>query len=356
MRASPNVSVLLAEARAIDRGARAVRSTAGDVSFDYLVLATGVEPFYFGHDGWRPHAPGLKTVGDAVRIRERVLAAFERAENEADPARRSALLTFVVVGGGPTGVELAGAIAELARHALRRDFRRIDPRAAQVVLVEAAPAILPSFPEPLRQSARADLGRLGVEVLLGTSVAEIRQGAVVVGSRVLDAATVLWAAGNRASPLAAGLDAPLDRMGRVIVRPDLSIEGDPRIFAIGDIAHLAAEGGVPLPGLAPVAIQMGRHVARQIRADLGRRPRRPFRYRDKGQLATVGRSRAVASLGRFAFSGFLAWLLWGFVHILYLIGFENRAVVMTRWLVSYVTFGRGARVLQGLAGGEGEGA
>ena len=317
LRAQKNATVLLAEAVSVDRSAREVVLSDGRLGFDYLVLANGVRHAYFGHDAWETSAPGLKSLEDALEIRRRILLAFERAERELDVARRRALLTFVIVGGGPTGVELAGAIAEISRHVLVRDFRSIDPREANVQVLEAGPRILPTFPPDLAVKAKRALERLGVQVRTGCPVSDVREGSVESGGSDIPAATVLWAAGVRASPLPSSLGVAQDNAGRLLVEPDLSIPGDRRIFAIGDLAAFLHQTGMPLPGVAPVAIQQGRHVAENVERDLAGRPRKQFRYRDRGSLAVIGRARAVADFGRLRFGGFLAWLAWCFIHILF---------------------------------------
>jgi NADH dehydrogenase len=339
--------VLLAEAVAVDRSARELVLSDGRLRYDYLVLATGARHAYFGHDAWEKSAPGLKTLEDALEIRRRILLAFERAEREPDEPRRRALLTFVVVGGGPTGVELAGAIGEISRQVLVSDFRAIDPREARILVLEAGPRILPAFAEDLARKAEGSLSTLGVEVRTRCPVTAVEEGVVEAGGAKIAAATVLWAAGVRASPLAATLGVPLDSAGRVFVEPDLSIPGEPRIFAIGDVAAFLHQKGSTLPGVAPVAIQQGRHAAANVLADLAGRPRRPFWYRDRGSLAVIGRARAVADFGRLRLSGFLAWLAWCFVHILFLIGFRNRAVVLFEWAWAYATDKRAARLITG---------
>ncbi|HXH07118.1 MAG TPA: NAD(P)/FAD-dependent oxidoreductase [Vicinamibacterales bacterium] len=344
LRRQANARVRLAEVTAIDADRREVVLQGGRLAYDYLIVATGAAYSYFGHDDWQERAPGLKTLEDALDIRRRVLFAFERAEHEADPAVVRRLLTFAIVGGGPTGVELAGALAELARHTLRTDFRRIDPRAARIVLLEAGPDVLPAFPPRLRQSARRALERLGVEVRTGAAVKAVTGEGVVVDGERLDAATVLWAAGVAASPLGRSLGAPLDRAGRVLVRPDLTVPGRPEIFVIGDLAAFVQDGR-PLPGVAPVAIQQARHAARNIRRALEGRPLEPFRYHDPGMLATIGRSAAVADFGRLRLTGRLAWVTWLFVHILKLTGFRNRLVVLLQWAWAYVTYQRSIRLI-----------
>ncbi|HSE63587.1 MAG TPA: NAD(P)/FAD-dependent oxidoreductase [Thermoanaerobaculia bacterium] len=347
LRRQSNAEVLLADAVAVDRPGRRLVLSDGHLDFDYLVLATGARHGYFGHDEWEKSAPGLKTLEDALEIRRRILLAFERAEREADGSRRRALLTFVIVGGGPTGAELAGAIGEISREVLVSDFRAIDPREARILVLEAGPQFLPSFPADLARRAQQALFPLGVEVRTGCAVTEVGDGFVEAGGEKIDAATILWAAGVRASPLAGTLGVPLDRAGRVLVEPDLSIPGDPRIFAIGDLAAFLHQTGAPLPGVAPVAIQQGRHVAASIGADLAGRPRSPFHYRDKGSLAVLGRARAVALFGKVGMSGLLAWLAWCFVHILFLIGFRNRLVVLFEWAWAYLTSKRAARLITG---------
>jgi len=352
LRRRRNVRVFLDEAVAIDPAERRVELRGlPPLRYDWLVLAAGAQTNYFGHPEWSRWALGLKDVDDALEIRRRVLLAFEAAEREVDPARRRALLRFVVIGGGPTGVELAGTLAEIERHVLARDFRRIHPGDAEVTLVEAGPRILPPFDPRLSEAARRQLEELGVKVRTGAMVEGVDDRGVhlrVDGKQeILPASTVLWGAGVRARPIASTLGVALDRMGRVIVGPDCSIPGHPEAFVIGDIAHHAGPDGNPLPGLAPVAMQQGRFVARAIAADLAGRPRGAFRYRDKGMMSTIGRSRAVAEIGRLRFAGLLAWLAWTFVHLLFLIGFRNRLLVFVNWVYSYVTYRRGARLITG---------
>lgn len=343
-RGQDNVAaVVMDEVVDVDLDGREVRlADGGSLPYDYLVVATGATHSYFGHDDWSEHAPGLKTLEDALTMRRRILAAFEEAE--LHPERADRLLTFVVVGAGPTGVELAGALTEIAVHAMSREFRRIDPSRARVILVEGADRVLPPYPEDLSESARRQLEGMGVEVLTGTVVAGVDSGGVTLadGTRI-EAATVLWAAGVQASPLGAKLGVPLDRAGRVEVTEDLSLPDHPEVFVVGDLARVDG-----VPGVAPAAIQMGKHAARMIRADLEGRPRQPFRYRDKGSLATIGRARAVANLGKVRFGGFLAWVAWLAVHIWYLIGFRNRFLVFLNWAWNYLTFRRGARIITGL--------
>ena len=344
LRTQRNAGVALAEARAIDPARKVVTLADGELPFDFLVVATGATHSYFGHPEWERHAPGLKTLEDALAIRRRVLLAYEAAERETDEARQSAWLTFVVVGGGPTGVELAGALAEIARQGLRDDFRRIDPRRARVILIEAGPRILPGFPERLSHSAVAQLARLGAEVLTGSAVTSIDPEGVTLGERRVAARTVLWAAGVAASPIARSLGVSLDRTGRVPVAPDLSLPGSPNIFVVGDLAALQQDGR-PVPGVAPAAIQEGSHAARNIARILRGKPTLPFRYHDKGSLATIGRASAVADFGRLRLSGPIAWLAWLLVHIFFLIGFRNRLRVLFEWVWAYWTYDRGARLI-----------
>jgi len=336
--------IVLGTVTAIDPGKGEITLEDGErIGFDHLVLATGATHSYFGRDEWRGRAPGLKTVEDALVIRRRVLDAFEQAER--DPERAEEFLTFVVVGAGPTGVELAGALVEIAVHALDREFDRIDPRKARIVLAEGADAVLPPYPESLRESARRQLEDLGVEVRLGRLVTEIGEREVVFddGSR-LATRTVLWAAGVQASELGSQLPGERDRAGRVTVAEDLSLVGHPEIFVVGDLAHVES-AGKPVPGVAPAAMQQGRHAAEQIRRDLRGKSLAPFRYRDKGSLATIGRARAVADLGRLRFSGWFAWLAWLLIHVFFLVGFRNRVFVILSWAWHYVTFKRGARII-----------
>jgi NADH dehydrogenase len=335
-----NVDVWLAEATDIDTDGRAVTLRDGRITYDYLVIATGVTHHYFGNDDWATRAPGLKTVDDALEIRRRFLLAFEAAEREADADARQRLLTFVVVGGGPTGVELAGAMAEIARHAIPRDFRFIDTTAARIILLEGTDRVLPPYPQELSASARAQLERLGVDVRTDALVTDIDEQGVHIGDELIPTENVYWAAGIAASPLAAALETPLDRAGRVRVENDASVPGHPETFVIGDLAHFEQDDQ-PLPGVAQVAIQSGRHVARMIRNDLDHKDRTPFRYRDLGNLATIGRNAAVADFGRLRFGGYFAWLVWVFVHIFNLIGFRNRILVMIQWAWAWFTYQRG---------------
>ncbi len=336
-------SVLLAEVTDVDVDSRRVTLDDGStLSYDYLVIATGATHSYFGRDEWESVAPGLKTLEDALTMRQRILSAFEQAERE--PERAGQLLTFVVVGGGPTGVELAGALIEIAVHSLGEEFHAIDPAKARVVLVEGAPHVLPVYPESLSDSARRQLEGLGVEVITSGLVEAIDDEGVTLsdGTRI-DAGLVLWAAGVQASSLGVRLGAGIDRAGRVAVGDDLSIPGHPEVFVIGDLATFPG-----VPGVAPAAMQMGRHAGRMIRADIDQAPRSPFAYRNKGSLATIGRARAVADFGRIRFGGFFAWVAWLAIHIFYLIGFRNRLVVLISWAWSYMTFRRGARIITGV--------
>lgn len=348
VRSQHNARTILARVDGVDLGARRLRLADGVLDFDYLVLATGATHSYFGQDAWEAWAPGLKTIEDALEIRRRVLSAFEAAERQTDPAQLPATLTFVVVGAGPTGVELAGALAEIGRLTVAKDFRSFDPRRLRVVLVEAAERVLPPYPPRLSASARAQLEHLGVEVRTGAKVTRIDQTGVWFGDEHLGARTVLWAAGVAASPLGRALGVPTDRAGRVLVAPDLSVPGHAHVFVAGDLMHLQQDGA-PVPGVAPAAIQAGRHAARNIRALVTGRPTAPFRYRDKGALATIGRAKAVGAIGRLELSGFFAWWVWWLVHIAYLIGFRNRLVVMIGWAWQYFAFSRGARLITGRA-------
>jgi NADH dehydrogenase len=338
------ITTLLGEVTGVDTRNRTVALDDGAaVHYDTLVLATGARHAYFGHDEWEPYAPGLKTLEDATSIRRRILLSFERAERETDPERRAALLTFVIVGGGPTGVELAGAIAELAYHNLPREYRHIDTRKARVVLIEAGPRILPSFTEDLSAYARAALERLGVEIQLGSAVSECSGRGVIYADRPLAAKVILWAAGVRASPAAAWAGLPADNAGRVKVEPDLTAPGHPEIFVIGDTATIDAWRGKPVPGIAPAAKQQGLHVARTIRARLrGDTAQRMFRYKHSGNLATIGKRAAVIDFGTIKVRGWLAWWIWGLAHIYFLIGVRNRLAVALSWLWIYVTGSRSA--------------
>jgi len=343
LRHQANAEVVLAEATGIDVAARTVLLADGVLAYDYLILATGASHSYFGRDDWARFAPGLKSVEDALDIRRRILFAFEAAEREADPARRAAWLRFVVVGAGPTGVELAGALSEIARHALARDFRHIDPKQAQIILLEGTPRVLPSYDDDLSEKAREQLVRMGVDVRTGLMATEIDDHGVSLGPERIEARTVLWAAGVVASPLAKTLGVPLDRAGRVVVEPDLTIPGHGEVYVIGDLAHFKQEGSL-VPGVAPAALQEARHAVANIVRSLEDRPRLAFRYRDKGSLATIGRAAGVADLHAVKLSGWVAWLT---IHIFFLIGFRNRFVVLFGWAWSYFTYDRGARLITG---------
>ncbi|HUA37373.1 MAG TPA: NAD(P)/FAD-dependent oxidoreductase [Candidatus Sulfopaludibacter sp.] len=348
----PDVTVLLDDATDFDLVNRKVALRKNVLVYDYLVLAMGSQTGYFGHPEWESFAPGLKTLDDALRLRSRILLAFERAENEANPAERDKLLTIIIVGGGPTGLELAGAFAELARTVLKRDFRRIDPTQARILLIEGAPRVLLNYPAKLSASAQCQLAALGVQVRTATPVKEIRAGEVVLATgEILRAGNIVWAAGVAAVPLTRKLGVELDKAGRVKVNPDLSVPGHAGMFAIGDLALVTGKDGRPVPGICPAAMQMGRHVARVIENELNSSAvpsaRSPFKYWDKGTMATIGRSAAVAWIGRLKISGYPAWLAWLFVHLIFLIGFRNRLAVLLQWTYSYFTYKRGARIITG---------
>jgi NADH dehydrogenase len=346
LRKQENARVVMAEVTGIDVAKRVVHAGSLDIPYDFLVLATGAMHSYFGHDEWAKVAPGLKSIDDALEVRRQILLAFERAEIADNPADRQRLLTFVIVGGGPTGVEMAGAIAEIARHTLRSDFRRIDPRAARIVLVEAGPRILPTFPERLSAYAQRSLERMGVEVKTGSLVTDCRSDGVVLKNGQIDSETIVWAAGVKASPAALWIGAEADKAGRVKVGPHLEVPGRPEIFAVGDTAILADPAAPPIPGIAPAAKQMGKYVGRLIATRVaGRDIPKPFAYRHFLDLATVGRKSAVVRRGRLQLTGYLGWWFWGIAHIYFLIGVRNRFVVALNWLWSYVTFQRGARVI-----------
>ena len=346
LRHQRNATVLMTGVDRVDTARRVVIADGGrEFPYDYLIVAAGARHAYFGHPEWERFAPGLKSIDDAIRLRQRILSAFERAELTDDPDERRALLRFVVIGGGPTGVELAGMLPMIARHALPGEFRRIAPESAHVTLLEGGERILPSYPPGLSEHARLDLVALGVDVRLGALVTGVERGLVRVGdAEVLRAHTVIWAAGNAASPLGASLGAPQDRAGRVVVEPDLSIIHHPEVFVIGDMASIAT-GGRSVPGVAPAAMQMGSHAAHNIRRTLEGRERLPFAYHNKGDLATIGRHRAIADFGRLQVTGSLAWWFWLFLHIMYLAGFRNRLSVLLEWGYSYLTYARGARMI-----------
>jgi NADH:ubiquinone reductase (H+-translocating) len=348
LRHHPNVHVLLGEVGTIDLANRCARLTDGaELGYDYLVLASGARHSYFGHPEREVLAPGLKSLADALEMRRRILLAFELAEREPDPAKRQALLTFVVIGGGPTGVELAGAIAEISRHTVSRDFRSFDPRQARIILAEGGERILATYPPDLSAKAKRSLEHLGVEVCLKAIASDIAADHVTIGDDVVQTHTALWAAGVAASPLGQQLGLETDRSGRVPVQPDLTIAGHPEVYVLGDLAALKEASGKPLPGVAPVAIQQGQHAARNIWRAVQGQPTEPFHYFDRGTMATIGRAAAVADIRGIHLSGFLAWLAWLLVHIFFLIGFENRMLVLTQWAWSYLSYERGARLITG---------
>jgi NADH dehydrogenase len=346
LRHQRNATVLMTDVERVDPTRRVVVDEGGrEFPYDYLIVAAGARHAYFGHPEWETYAPGLKSIDDAIRLRQRILSAFERAELSDDEEERRALLRFVVIGGGPTGVELAGMLPMIARHSLPGEFRRIAPESATVTLLEGGTRILPSYPEELSEHARLDLISLGVDVRLGALVTGVERGLVRVGKdEVIRAHTVIWAAGNAASSLGASLGARQDRAGRVLVEPDLSVAGHPEIFVVGDMAAITT-GGRPVPGVAPAAMQMGSHAAHNIRRTMEQHERRPFVYRNKGDLATIGRHRAIADMGRLKVTGALAWWFWLFLHIMYLAGFRNRLSVLIEWGYSYLTYARGARLI-----------
>ena len=340
-----NVEVILAEVQSVDVDTRIVHAGDFAVQYDYLILATGARHSYFGHPEWERLAPGLKSLEDAVEIRRRILLAFEYAEKISDPAARAAAMTFVIVGGGPTGVEMAGAIAEISRHTLARDFRRIDPSSARVVLIEGESQVLATFPEDLRTSAMKQLQDLGVEIRTGVRATDLTEAGLRVGDEFIPCRVKIWAAGNTASFVGKSLGVPVDRVGRVIVQDDLTIPGHPEVQVIGDLANFTGKDGKSLPGVSPVAMQQGRHAARNIMNMIeGRKPQR-FWYFDKGSMATIGRNKAVADLRLLHLSGLPAWVAWAFVHILFLVGFRNRVVVLVQWAWAYFTFNKGARLI-----------
>lgn len=342
-----NIEVTLGEVSAIDVKAKEVAFDGKVLKYDALILATGVRHSYFGHGEWERSAPGLKSLDDALDIRRRVLGAFELAELEESETARDAWLTFVVVGAGPTGVELAGALAELARHTVADDFRRMDPRRSKVLLVEAGPRVLNAFDEGLAQKAQQALERLGVEVRLHTKVTQVTELGVTLGDTFLPARTVLWAAGVEAEKVTRQMGIPTDRMGRIAVEPTLKVPQYPDVYVVGDLAAFATPDGGTLPGLAPVAMQQGKHAARNILAKLANKPERPFHYVDKGIMATVGRAYGIAQTGPLKLTGFVGWLGWLFIHLLFLVGFRNRLLVLIQWIWAYVTYQRGARIITG---------
>jgi NADH dehydrogenase len=347
LRGQENVQVLLAEATAVDRANRRVLFSDGEIQYDFLIVATGATHAYFGRDHWAAHAPGLKSIEDALDIRRRVFLAYEAAEREPEPERRRAWMTFVIIGAGPTGVEMAGALAEISRHALAAEFDHIDPGQARIVLLEGGPRVLPSYPEMLSEKARRQLEGLGVEVRSGALVTAVDGHGVEIGQERLRARTVVWAAGVAASALARSLGVPLDRAGRVIVRPDLTLPGDDDVYVIGDLAALEQDGRL-VPGVCPAAIQQGRHAATNVLRRARGEPNAAFRYRDKGSFATIGRGAAVGELpAGLRLAGFPAWIAWMAIHIFFLIGFRNRVLVMFQWAYSYLTFRRGVRLITG---------
>jgi NADH dehydrogenase len=347
LRKQQRLRVLLANVEHIDSRAKSLQLDRGEVlSYDYLIVAAGATHSYFGHDEWSEVAPGLKTLDDALAIRRRVLIAFEEAEREPNPVDQRRLLTFVLIGGGPTGVELAGALGEIASQVLRSEFDAVDPAIARIILIEAGPSILPSFPENLRESARRALVRLGIEVRTGRAATNVEEGAVWIGDERIEAHTIMWAAGVAAAPLSRDLGPNLDRVGRVIVQPDLSVPGHPGVFIAGDLASFSHQTGSPLPGVAQVAKQEGRHAAGNVaRLIAGGQATRPFRYFDPGNMATIGRNNAIADFGFLRVSGYLGWLMWLFVHVLFLIGFRNRLSVMMQWAAAYLTHQRSVRLI-----------
>jgi NADH dehydrogenase len=346
LRHQANVEVLLADVRSIDPERRLVQTDRDPMAYDFLIVAPGAAHAYFGHPEWEGRAPGLKTLDDALEMRRRMLLAFEAAERETDAARQPRLLTFVIVGGGPTGVELAGALAEIARQTLRHDFRHIRPESARIVLLEAGPHLLPAFPDSLRHAARVSLEKLGVEVRTGAAVTAVDDDGVTAGSERIAAQTILWAAGVAASPLGASLGVPLDRAGRVVVEPTLAVPGHPEIFVAGDLCSFQQDGR-PLPGVAQVAKQQGAHAARNVLHAIRHQPLEPFRYRNFGNVATIGRGSAVVDIGPVRASGWFAWVFWLLLHIFWLIGFRNRFVVLSEWAWAYLTFQRRIRLITG---------
>ena len=353
LRKQKNVRVILGEATNVDVNAKRVDLADGSsLAYDLLVIATGAAHSYFGHPEWERFAPGLKTIDDALEIRRRVLLAFEAAERESDPERQKTWLTFVVIGAGPTGVELAGALSEIARQTMVRDFRNIQPENARVILLEGKERVLPPYPPELSEKARKQLEDLGVEVITNAVVTDMNADAVHVGERVIPTHTILWGAGVQASPLARSLGVPLDRAGRVLVEPDLTIPGHSDVFVLGDLAAARQHDGSFVPGVAPAAIQAGQHTAMNLERAVAGQPLRAFKYKDKGSLATIGRAAAVADFGRFRFGGFFAWMAWLLIHIFFLVGFRNRFLVITQWAWAYFTYQRGARLITGEGGGE----
>lgn len=346
LRKQENTTVLMGDVAQIDKNNRQVVLANGErIGYDYLVVAVGARHSYFGNDAWEKYAPGLKTIKDALQIREDVLISFEKAERIDNPEKAAQYLNFVIIGGGPTGVEMAGAIAEIARKTLFKNFRRIKPEKSKIYLVEAAPHILPMYPTSLSDRAKKDLEKLGVEVLVGKKVTNITEEGVQVDNTFYPCKNVIWAAGNQASPLLKTLDIPLDRQGRAIVEPDLSIPNHPEVFVIGDAACAMGKDQKPLPGVSPVAIQEGKYVSKIIKKQTPKDKRKPFKYFDKGSMATIGKAKAIAMIGKLKFTGLIAWLMWCFIHIVYLIGFRNRLTVLLEWILFYLTGHRGARLI-----------
>ncbi len=350
LRKQKNATVILGDAVAVDMDRKRVQLLDGELAYDFLVIATGATHSYFGHDEWERNAPGLKTIDDALEIRRRVLLAFEAAERETDPVEQQAWLTFAIIGAGPTGAELAGALSEIARQTMVRDFRRIKSESARVILIEGKDRVLPTYPPDLSEKARKQLVELGVEVITGAMVSVVNEREVRIGDRVIATRTVLWGAGVQASPLAKSLGVPLDRAGHVLVERDLTVPGHKNVFVIGDLAAVKQADGSFVPGVAPAAIQEGQFTALNVERAVAGQPLRPFRYRDKGSLATIGRAAAVADFGKFKLSGFLAWFAWLAIHIFFLIGFRNRFLVITQWAWAYLTYQRGARLITGKTG------
>jgi len=340
-----NVEVVLAEVEAVDIEAKKVKTVDSEIDYDYLILATGARHSYFGHNEWEKLAPGLKSLEDAIELRRRILLAFEYAEKSTDEAARRAAMNFVIIGGGPTGVEMAGAIAEISRHTLAKDFRHINPSEARVILIEGDTRLLAAYPEDLSESARKQLVDLGVEVRTSTRATNLSEAGVQVGNEFIPCRVKIWAAGNNASFVGKSLDAPVDRIGRVIVNDDLTVPGHPEIQVIGDLANFSHQTGQPLPGISPVAMQQGRHAARNLLAMIKGGKPRAFRYWDKGTMATIGRNKAVADLKFMHLKGRFAWLAWLFVHIVFLVGFRNRLLVFIQWAWAYFTFDKGARLI-----------
>lgn len=346
LRYQQNTTVIMGEVVAVDKNAKQVTISNGNkISYDYLVISIGARHSYFGRDDWEPFAPGLKTISDALKIREQVLISFEQAERLDNPSESAKFLNFVIIGGGPTGVEMAGAIAEIANKTLFKNFRRIKPEESKIYLIEALPQILPMYPDQLAKKATHALESMGVKVLTGKKVTDINSNGVQIEGMFIESMNIIWAAGNQVSPLLKSLDVPLDRAGRVIVGPDLSIPDRPEVFVIGDAAHLVGKDGKPLPGVAPVAMQEGRYVAKIIKQGLSKERRLPFVYFDKGSMATIGKAKAIAMFGKIQLSGFFAWLMWAFVHIMFLIGFRNRLTVMLEWAAMMFTGKRGVRLI-----------